>query len=277
MSKITEYTTITSPADDDVFLLDGSAGTRTIAYSDLIPDFFDLVNEYSGMHRNLYRGKSLGTSITDDQLSAISDGTFDDIFIGDYWTISSVTWLVADLDYWYYKGDTSFTSHHAVIIPASNLYTAQMNSSSTTSGGYIGSEMYTANLDDAKETIDSVFGDSVLTHREYFTNAITSYYASAGEWVDSTVDLMNENMVYGSGIQRVHNDTTSTIPNNYTIDTSQLALFRLRPQRINQHRSTWWLRDIVSAASFADVNSIGCATSYYASSSYGVRPAFAIG
>lgn len=293
MARITEYTSITSPEDSDMFVLDGDNGTRSIAYLDLVTDIlsnvtisdttdtesnlFDLLNDYPYMHRNVYRGDYLGDSVTSSQIYTISEGTFDDIFVGDYWTIDSVNWIVADLDYWLYYGDESFTDHHAVIIPEPILYSAEMNATNTTSGGYLGSEMYTTNLDDARNQIEECFGDYVLTHREFFTNTVGTYYASGGEWTDSTVDLMNENMVYGSGIQRVHNDTSSAVPNNYTIDNSQLALFRLNRTLIQSHRTTWWLRDVVSASSFAYVSSYGRAGIYYASNSGGVRPAFAIG
>ena len=112
--------------------------------------------------------------------------------VGDYWVISGVTWVIADMDYFYNCGDTAFTKHHLIIVPDRSLYDAQMNESDVTTGGYVGSKMYTENLETAKTTIKAAFGDMVLTHREYLTNAVTDGRPSACGWFDSTVELMNE-------------------------------------------------------------------------------------
>ena len=91
---------------------------------------------------------------------------------------------------------------------------------------------------------------------------------------------MNETMVYGSNIFK-NCLNGSNIPNNYTIDKSQLSLFRLRHDltvALNDSggRQWYWLRDVVSSAGFAYVGSYGLADYYSASGSYGVRPAFLI-
>ena len=226
-------------------------------------------------HRNIYRGKSLGSTVTEAQKTAISSGTFDDLFIGDYWTIGGVKWVIADMDYWYRCGDTDFTTHHLVIVPAKCLYNAQMNATNITTGGYVGSLMYTENLASAKATIAAAFGSMVLTHREYLVNAVSAGAPSAGAWFDSSVELMNEPMVYGSYMHTAGSNG-STIVARYTTDKTQLALFALNPGDINT-RETYWLRDVVSSARFAYVSNVGGANYDDASNSFGVRPAFAIG
>lgn len=231
----------------------------------------------AGAHNSIYRGKNLGNAVTDAQWQAISSGTFIDLYIGDYWVIGGVNWRIAAFDYYLNCGDTSFTKHHAVIVPDTCLYNAQMNTTNVTTGAYKGSAMYTANLAQAKSTINSAFGSShVLSHRIYLSNATSNGRASAGEWTDSTVDLMCEHMVYGSGIFSPVSDG-SNVPNNYRVEKGQLPLFALEPSRIC-NRATWWLRDVITAAYFASVASDGHA-SYYggASSAIGVRPAFCIG
>ena len=86
---------------------------------------------------------------------------------------------------------------------------------------------------------------------------------------------MNERMVYGSPCFNPTSDG-STIPYNYTVCKSQLALFMLNPKAITI-RYTYWLRDIVSAADFASVDGVGLTFCSNASYSRGVRPFFAIG
>lgn len=226
-------------------------------------------------HRNVYRGKNLGTSVTSAQKAAIQAGTFDDLFIGDYWVINGATWVIADMDYFYNCGDTTFTKHHLVIVPNGKLYDAKMNDSDVTTGGYVGSKMYNENLNSAKATISAAFGDMVLSHREYLTNAVTDGYPSAGGWFDSTVELMNEIMVYGAYVHAPANNEVTT-HTRYTVAKQQLSLFALNPKAIND-RTTIWLRDVVSATDFAIV--VGNSIAYHggASNSIGVRPEFCIG
>lgn len=233
-----------------------------------------LVYNNAGAHNAIYRGKNLGTSLTDAQSKAIKAGTFDDLYIGDYWVINGVTWRTAAFDYWYRCGDTECTTHHVVIVPDTNLYSAKMNDTNITTGAYVGSLMYTTNLATAKTTITNAFGDHVLSHRVYLNNAVTNGYPSGGAWVSSTVDLMCEEMVYGTSIFRPVGNG-STIMANYRVEKSQLPLFALEPSRIT-NRGTWWLRDVVSAATCASVYHYGRADCSGASYSLGVRPAFAI-
>ena len=233
----------------------------------------------AGAHNAIYRGKSLGSEVTAEQYAAIDAGTFEGLYIGDYWTIGGVNYRIAHFDYWLHTGDTECATHHVVLVPDTNLYTAKMNDSNATTGAYVGSAMYTTNLEQAKTTINTAFGEShILNHREYFANAMSSTtdpaYESAGGWCDSTVDLMNERMVYGADV--FHNvEVNGDIPTNHTIDKSQLALFALDPSHIC-NRKLWWLRCAVSAASFAFVYSYGNADYSSASNAFGVRPAFGI-
>lgn len=226
----------------------------------------------AGTHNMIYRGKNLGRSLTAEQAAAIKAGTFEDIYLGDYWQIDGVDYLVAGFDYWYQCGDTACTTHHVVIIPRNHLYTYHMNASNTTEGGYVGSDMYKNGLTQAKATFNAAFGSAhILNHREHLTNAVSNGRPSGGTWYDSTVELPNENMMYGSHIFAPASDGTN-IPNNYTISKSQLPLFRLAPW-LSFTRSYWcWLRDVVSAACFADAANNGDCNCTNASRVAGVRP-----
>ena len=256
--------------------LAGSAVTYTLIAPRIDVALYDmLIPDGAAAHNAIYRGKYLGDSVTDEQWEEIQSGRFHGLFIGDYWTIGDVNWRIAHFDYWYNFGDTACTTHHAVIVPDSILYTAQMNTSNVTTGGYKGSRMYTANLATAKSTINNAFGSShILNHRELITNAVTNGYASGGSWEDSTVELMTEEMVYGTiEFKNIVNGTA--VPYSYTIGQSQLRLFAFNREAIC-NRSNWWLRDVVNAANFAIVHYNGHCYNSYASGSLGVRPAFGI-
>lgn len=234
-----------------------------------------ILSSGAGAHNSIYRGKNLGTSVTAAQWAAIADGSFTDLYIGDYWVIDGVNWRIAAFDYYYKTGDISCTTHHVVIVPDTSLYSHVMNSTSTTTGGYIGSKMYTEGLAEAKTKINSAFGSShILSHRQLLINAVTNGKPSDGSWYDSTVELMTEHNVYGGKIFGVGNDG-STTPYLYTVDKSQFPLFAHDPSMIS-NRQYNWLRDVVSAIGFALVHSIGNADSNDATGIYGVRPAFSI-
>lgn len=274
MSKITDYSAASRFDNADVLLKDGTNGTKKILATDAASEFAGMVSAVN--HRNVYRGKNLGTSVSSAQKAAIQSGSFDDLFIGDYWVIDGVTWVIADMDYFYNCGDTAFTKHHLVIVPNSPLYDAQMNDSTySDGGGYVGSKMYTNNLDSAKTTITEAFGDMILSHREYLTNAVVNGYPSAGSWYDSTVDLMNEIMVYGAYILTPANDGYKNVVRT-TVAKQQLALFALNPRAINI-RASFWLRDVVNEHHFAFVSNLGYAVSNVSTASIGVRPEFCIG
>lgn len=233
-----------------------------------------ILSNGAGAHNSIYRGKNLGTSVTAAQWAAIADGSFTDLYIGDYWIIGGVTYRIAAFDYYLNSGDTSCTTHHVVIVPDTCLYNAEMNGTDTTTGGYVGSTMYTANLEQAKVIIKGAFSGHVLKHRIFLTNAVLNGRASGGAWYDSEVDLMCEQMVYGSGIFSPVADGISA-PTNYRVEKSQLPLFQHEPSRIC-NRNIWWLRDVIIATHFANVYNDGNASYNLAAYPYGVRPAFSI-
>ena len=280
--KVTDLSAVTTIADANLIPVHDGTGLKKITFANLKAKTIEqtegkiapLLFNNAGAHNAIYRGKNLGTSVTTAQYNAIKAGTFDDLYIGDYWVINGVTWRIAAFDYYLRCGDTGLPTHHAVIVPDSSLYNHVMNDTNTTEGGYVGSKMYKEGLESAKTTIKAAFSGHVLSHRIYLTNAVANGKPSAGAWCDSEVDLMCEEMVYGGGIFRPTSDG-STVPANYRVEKSQLPLFAHRPDLIS-NRITYWLRDVVTAACFAFVAFGGGAAYYLASGSIGVRPAFCI-
>ena len=280
--KVTELSSITTPGDSHVIPIHDGTGLKKITFANFKAKAVEgteakiapLLFNNAGAHNAIYRGKSLGSSVTTAQYSAISAGTFDDMYIGDYWTIGGVNYRIAAFDYYLNCGDTSCTKHHVVLVPDTCLYNHVMNDTNITTGAYVGSKMYTEGLEQAKTTIKAAFSGHVLSKRIYLSNATANGKASTGAWCDSEVDLMCEHMVYGNGVFSPVSDGT-TVPNNYRVEKSQLPLFQHEPSRIC-NRASWWLRDVISASYFALVGRGGNASYYYASYSLGVRPAFCI-
>lgn len=221
-------------------------------------------------HNSYPRCKYLGTSITDAQNTAIKNRTYDDLFIGDYWTINGVNWRIVAIDYYYNVGDTNFDKGNIIVMPDTVLYSAQMNSTNTTAGAYYGSLMRTQNLNSARTIAQNAFGSHLANHRIRLANAVDSSGPSSWSWYDSDgVELPNEVQIYGTRVW-------GSALKGYDVATQkqQFPLMLFAPQFVNV-RQTYWLQDVSSgyvSSSFALVADNGYAGTYGASDPFGVRP-----
>lgn len=251
------------------------------------------------MHRNIFRGKYLGNEITEAQLGAIRDGSFKDLYVGDYWTIPytvgektvTANWRIADINYWLNRGDTKFTNQHLVIIPddiiqySSDSDTLSMDSSNSTEYGYANASIRTVYFrQDINPIIYQIFGDTLLEHREYLTIATQmpdgvhpNYgYPKSGSWCTVTCEVPSEIMIFGCNIFAAVGNGSADVK-SHTVSNTQLALFRLHPEQILVPEKEYWLRDIVNIIRYAFVSRNGEASYGNAASLKGVRPVFAIG
>lgn len=227
----------------------------------------------AGAHNSVFRGNNLGTSVTEAQYAAIEAGTFDDIFVGDYWTINEKVYRVAGLDIFLHVGDTELKTHHAVIVPDKNMYSYVMNDDNIVTGAYYNSKMKKEGLTDALTTVKTNFGEGhIISHRALFANAVSGDNPSGWAWQSTEIDLMTERQVYGSPAwgQAAHNG------HDANMQYSRFPLFSLAPEYIT-NRVWYWLQDVRSASLFCFAHGNGSAGSTDASSSGGVRPYFLIG
>lgn len=282
IKKITDLVKGQPLKTDVIPFVDSANGeTKKALVDDLLKS---IIPNNAGAHNGIYRGKDITDLFYNGTLSQqIAAGTFDDIFIGDYiiGNVSHRKYLVADINYRLNMGDTECTTPHILMVPEKIMGTAKMNDTNITTGAYVGSKMYTEYLAPFKAVIQNDFETShIVQHRNLFANAVTNGYESAGGWFDSTIELMNEIMVYGSNI--FHNiQNGANLAYNYTMDKQQLSLFRLKPaltvaRNDAGERYWYWLRDVVSASYFAIVHNYGNASCSNASGAGGVRPAFLI-
>ena len=239
-------------------------------------------------HNAMWGGRDITASFNNGTVSAnIANGTFRDIFPGDYITkqvtISgktyTVNWVIADCDYWINKGDTAVTVHHVAIVPQAPIFDANMNATNTTEGGYMGSRMFKETIPACATGIVNAFGAShILTFRDWLISGMTANQISSGlpnftggaqwgasPWVSVQCDLMTEKMVLGA-------PANSASALDEWCATRQMSAFRLSENLINYNRQWYWLRNIVSSAHFARVHAHGGAGPAGASSSDGVRP-----
>lgn len=108
-------------------------------------------------------------------------------------------------------------------------------------------------------TLPDTFKNILISHRMF----------SDGSWGNTSVDIMNEVMVHGTYICTDNN-------NRQTSDTQQLALFRLAPE-LKAIGVNYWLRNVAGSQTYTLISQYGDASSDMATSTYGIRPVFAIG
>ena len=251
---------------------------------------YDLIPDGPEAHNAMWGGRDITAAFNNGTVSAnIANGTFRDIFPGDYitkqvtisGTAYTVNWVIADCDYWINKGDqgNGMETHHVVIVPQVPIFSANMNATNTTEGGYMGSRMFKETIPACATGIVNAFGAShILTFRDFLISGMTANQISSGlpnftggaqwgasPWVSVQCDLMTEKMVLGAPV-----NSASAL--DEWCATRQMSAFRLSEKLINYNRQWYWLRNIVSSANFASVRGGGNASSHSASGVFGVRP-----
>ena len=239
-------------------------------------------------HNAMWGGRDITAAFDAGTVSTnIANGTFRDIFPGDYitkqvtisGTTYTVNWVVADCDYWINKGDNpAMTAHHVAIVPQAPIFAARMNSTNTTEGGYASSWVYKNIIPACATGIVNAFGpDHILTFRDNITSGLDNSHVSSGlpqltgtstwwgEWVSVQCNLMSEKMVYGAPIC-----AAGAVDNS--VATRQMSAFRLSERLINYNRGWWWLRDVSCYAGFAIAYGSGDAHMEFASGLRGFRP-----
>ena len=205
--------------------IDTFAGQTNQALATLNSKMADAVASNAGAHNGIYRGKYLGTSVTAAQYTAIRNGTFDDLYLGDYWTIGGHNWVICDFDYYIRCGSVDVSQHHLVMMPSGDmnipagtaLYgasgtlalldgesatskkwnaTSDAPSTHTTAGGYKYSRMRTIIMKAANTIVINAFGSAhVLPFTEmYYSPAAATDSGLASGWAwfdkDSQSDIM---------------------------------------------------------------------------------------
>ena len=263
-------------------------------------------------HNAIFRGEDLTGKYTVDQIcERISSGTFEDLYIGDYFDITftnpsgseeQMRCILAAFDYYYTQqryGYVGTNQHHALIVPkncVSGKYAINTDYKNYPSEkGFTNSTMFTTTLPSFVTPLQTALNNHIIQHKNYFVSALNADGASAAgagmtgyasSWSNTAtyLSLLSEVQVYGTQVW-------SSSPYNVGCDTGQLPLFAfdktaklagagggVQDKGAENRYNYWWLRDLVSADDFASVFSGGNA---YCSGARGVgnglRPLFLIG
>lgn len=285
MTRITDLSSADNLRDNDAIVVDGTNGTRKVTADQAFGKLADSFARNAWFHRNIYRGKNLGTTFTTAQKDAIRAGTFENLYIGDYWVNGGTTWIIADFDYWWNIGrntNTRVNNHHVCVIPLLPIGTAKMNEqlSKGNGGGYLGADIR-SKFQPILNQLNNFFGSSsILNAPRPFTSGSERGRATSMQWVDSCrLELMSERMVYGGPVFEIlstNANSDASLSWIHTTDMTQLSLFRLAP-RFRMATSDagidtgWWLNTMAKRDHFCCVR-YGMADCLPCDNVQGIRP-----
>lgn len=206
----------------------------------------------------------------------------DKIYATKHTETETVNLMIAAFNYYYNMGDTSLSTPHIILIPRGIgfMNTAKMNSTNTTVGGYLNSDMHQIVLPCYAKSIKTALNNHLLSYRTFLSNAINASTpsmagaglvgASSGEaWTATELQLMNEPQLYGT---RAWTSSAYDIG----IDYAKMPVFNfVTPETFG--RGNAWLRSVVSSAAFALCNASGIANFNGASAEHYVHPIIVFG
>ena len=256
---------IENAKNSDYFIIDNViGGTKRIEAYTLANEFMNKVMP-GEWHRSIWRGESLGSTVTSEQGSAIMNGRFTDMFIGDYWKDSNgIIWRIWDIDPWYeHPLHPEITEHHLIVSPDTLSMTTIMNdtaleSSLTNNKDYaIGfankrpSELYSTVLDKYK-TMFNTSESKLISFTDYKEHYYTYYNNTVGQqgvhrYTVSTspsqyVSMMNEIMLFGHSLTGGASYRTDAYFDQFTAP-------RIRPGVRAISGKPYWLRDVTGMSS----------------------------
>ena len=217
---------------------------------------FASVPDGADSHRRFYRGEDITAAFDDGSFSAsVADGTFYDIFPGDYIrkTITvpgvantgtstyKVKFVIADLDAAMNHGSPSVTTHHAVIVPETPVFDTYMNPTNTNAGGYAGSYMHKTVMPAFALGLIGAFGTEHLLKCSFDGSGRTS------DPLACTCRLMTLSMVFGQAELPSNGRDWSSYVKDECMGGEQLAAFSLHPELRGQNM-WYWVSDLPSSS-----------------------------
>ena len=205
-------------------------------------------------HRRFYRGHDLTAAFDSGEFSRnVADGSFRDIFPGDYiirkitvpavanlkTSTYDVKFIIADLDIAMNQGSPTVTAHHAVIVPEKPVFSTYMNPTDTNAGGYAGSYMHKTVMPAFAKGLIGAFGEKHLLKSSF------DDYDMAAAPLSGICRLMTLSMVFGQAeLPSAHG--WSDFEKDNCMGEAQFAAFRLHTDLKGSHFDSYWVSDRLS-------------------------------
>lgn len=186
--------------------------------------------------RSVVRGNNLGATITNEQKQAIRDGSFEGLYLGDYWRKDNINWRIVDFDYWMnQEASTSpykrVTRHHLVIVPddtriAFGAFRPFTSTRTAANGGWDFSTNGKSRLSSIATKAKTLFGTGGLLDRTFRLTTSFSVPRHAMNQKPYTMQAtpLTEMQIYGARNFGLPQTTT---------DFGQFALYK------HNHRYLW--------------------------------------
>ena len=239
-----------------------------------IGEYAKVATANANTHNATYRGQSLG-SFNETFANDIDNGTFNNMWVGDYFTVNNHKYKIAGFNYKCGHEENTGLANHLIMI-TDVLGRHDMNSTDTTEGGFAGSSMFKDEIPVVEEQLATDFGEHLLKFKSYLATSIDSSGApNGGQWYELTANLCNSAMWWGSPSPYSNNKNGTKY--NIGDEDTQLPIMKLHTAEQSSGSNYVWLRDIYNSSSFARANRDGSAYWYRASDSNDVRAFFLIG
>lgn len=261
----------------------------------------------------IWRGKNLG-AITQAQLDNISDGSFKDMYLGDYWTFNvsykknryltdsgatampteassttttgSVTATIVGFDYYKGLSGNATCPHHVVVILGEFFRAAMHNPVGTTTTiekAYMGTTMYTNTLPAIQ---DALVAGTTLLNGHINTDKVWNYLPNSNKSDSTTMSYPTSSEVVKTSIFLPTEENICGYPvrtesprHYYSVDQAQFPALAYGSGRVSSsatNRYYGWLRDMHSTSSFADASYAGGVGAGGVAYVFDVRPAICI-
>lgn len=246
----------------------------------------------AGFHNSIYRGKNLGSVFTDEQKEAVRSGTFDDLFIGDYWEFNDVSYNWEDDDgsiqtsTWSGKMRVAHFNYHVgnwkhqlMIFPDDNLFSRKYSDTSPITVAYANSDIRNkkSGLLRAKELFTACFKENILTdsYACIYHSIVDGKQADPAWEYSIGCELLSEGMCLGSIITGNSDVSCPGEGCGRAINECiQVNLFRYHTRLV---AGDFLLQDIVSSTKCAMISLGGRAYTRVIDIAAGVRPYFTVG
>ena len=227
-----------------------SSGTARV----ISGDTWQTASDGAASHRRFYRGHDLTAAFDSGEFSKnVTDGSFRDIFPGDYirkkitvpavanlkTSTYDVKFIIADLDIAMNQGSPTVTAHHAVIVPEKPVFSTYMNPTDTNAGGYAGSYMHKTVMPAFAKGLIGAFGEKHLLKSSF------DDYDMAAAPLSGICRLMTLSMVFGQAeLPSAHG--WSDFEKDNCMGEAQFAAFRLHTDLKGSHFDSYWVSDRLS-------------------------------
>ena len=260
-------------------IIDEATGTRSVSIANFPYMLFDKIPE---MHSQIFRGKNLGSTMSSEQRTAITSGSFRDLWLGDYWTYAApkgtIKLRIADFNYWNPSTDTAYNTSkpHIVVMAESPYQDAVAHGDNIYTAGIHQLSITTTVLQNIKNTmLPAVFGSThvrVLAPTLNVGGIINGKYSNPTTGVASIM-LPSEVMISGYNSRRFVENGSRAMCGYYS---GQLALFKNSSYKLPAYASGVWLSDMSYDFYFSVLLSDGTFNDGVRTESHGIIPVFGI-